>query len=103
MNSALYVTKRDGRQETIDLEKIHKVVDWATEGLDKLSVSWCELRAHLVFVITSSVLAAYTFIKGLLKYRDPLTAFHDPINAVCLKLYLAIPNNRSPPNRHFYY
>ena len=102
MNSALYVTKRDGRQETIDLDKIHQVVDWAAEGLDKVSISECELRAHLVFVITSSVLAAYKFIKGLLKYRDPLTALRGPINAVCLKLYLAIPNNRSPPNRHYY-
>lgn len=49
MNSALYVTKRDGRQETIDLEKIHKVVDWAAEGLDKVSVSEVELKAHLQF------------------------------------------------------
>ena len=49
MNSALYVTKRDGRQETIDLEKIHKVVDWAAEGLDNVSVSEVELKAHLQF------------------------------------------------------
>ena len=49
MNSALYVTKRDGRQENIDLEKIHKVVDWAAEGLDKVSVSEVELKAHLQF------------------------------------------------------
>jgi ribonucleoside-diphosphate reductase alpha chain len=49
MNSALFVTKRDGRQEAIDLEKIHKVVDWAAEGLDKVSVSEVELKAHLQF------------------------------------------------------
>ncbi|OUS38549.1 hypothetical protein A9R00_10380, partial [Oleispira antarctica] len=49
MNSAIYVTKRDGRQESIDLEKIHKVVDWAAEGLDKVSVSEVELKAHLQF------------------------------------------------------
>ncbi|MGK0476911.1 MAG: ribonucleoside-diphosphate reductase alpha chain, partial [Oleispira sp.] len=49
MNSALYVTKRDGRKETIDLEKIHKVVDWAAEGLDNVSVSEVELKAHLQF------------------------------------------------------
>ena len=98
MNSALYVTKRDGRQETIDLEKIHKVVDWAAEGLDRVSVSECELRAHLEFFRTSIVLAAYLFIKGLLKYQDPLAALRGPINAVCLQLYLAIPNNRSPPS-----
>ena len=49
MNSALYVTKRDGRQEAIDLDKIHKVVDWAAAGLDKVSVSEVELKAHLQF------------------------------------------------------
>ena len=49
MNSALYVTRRDGRQETIDLEKIHKVVDWAADGLDNVSVSEVELKAHLQF------------------------------------------------------
>ena len=49
MNSALFVTKRDGRQEPIDLEKIHKVVDWAAEGLDNVSVSEVELKAHLQF------------------------------------------------------
>ena len=103
MNSVLYVTKRDGRQEAIDLDKIHKIVHWAAEGLDKISVSEVELKAHLVFVITSSVLVAYTFLEGLLRYRDPLTTLTGPINAVCLKLYLAIPNNRSPPNRHYYY
>ena len=49
MNSALFVTKRDGRQETIDLEKIHKVVTWAAEGLNNVSVSEVELKAHLQF------------------------------------------------------
>lgn len=33
MQQDLMVTKRDGRQEQLDLEKIHKVVIWAAEGL----------------------------------------------------------------------
>jgi ribonucleoside-diphosphate reductase alpha chain len=49
MNSPLFVTKRNGRQENIDLDKIHKVVEWAAEGLDKVSVSEVELKAHLQF------------------------------------------------------
>ncbi|MDP2506759.1 class 1a ribonucleoside-diphosphate reductase subunit alpha [Oceanobacter sp. 3_MG-2023] len=49
MNSALKVSKRDGRQELLDLDKIHKVVTWAAEGLDNVSVSEVELRAHLQF------------------------------------------------------
>ncbi|MFT5807528.1 MAG: ribonucleoside-diphosphate reductase alpha chain, partial [Moritella dasanensis] len=29
MNKNLLVTKRSGKQETIDLEKIHRVIKWA--------------------------------------------------------------------------
>lgn len=51
MNSSnIQVTKRDGRTETIDLDKIHKVVMWAAEGLDNVSVSEVELKAHLHLV-----------------------------------------------------
>lgn len=49
MNSALNVSKRDGRKEPLDLDKIHKVITWAAEGLDKVSVSEVELKAHLQF------------------------------------------------------
>lgn len=49
MNSILQVTKRDGRTEPIDLDKIHKVVTWAAEGLENVSVSEVELRAQLQF------------------------------------------------------
>ena len=43
------VTKRDGRKEPIDLEKIHKVLMWAATGLETVSVSQVELSAHLQF------------------------------------------------------
>src|SRR5690606_12335422 len=36
--STMKVTKRDGRTEPIDLDKIHRVVDWAAKGLDNVSV-----------------------------------------------------------------
>ncbi len=49
MNTQLRVSKRDGRQESLDLDKIHKVITWAAEGLDKVSVSEVELKAHLQF------------------------------------------------------
>lgn len=45
----LQVTKRDGRLELIDLEKIHKVITWAAEGLDNVSVSQVELKSHIQF------------------------------------------------------
>ncbi|XOT96912.1 class 1a ribonucleoside-diphosphate reductase subunit alpha [Alcaligenes pakistanensis] len=45
----LMVTKRDGRTEPINLDKIHRVVDWAAEGLNNVSVSQVELRSHIQF------------------------------------------------------
>ncbi len=49
MNKALMVTKRDGRLEPIDLDKIHRVITWAAQGLDNVSVSQVELRSHIQF------------------------------------------------------
>ncbi len=45
----LKVTKRDGRLEPIDLDKIHRVVTWAAAGLDNVSVSQVELKSHIQF------------------------------------------------------
>ncbi|HRL21759.1 class 1a ribonucleoside-diphosphate reductase subunit alpha [Alcaligenes sp. SDU_A2] len=45
----LMVTKRDGRTEPINLDKIHRVIDWAAEGLNNVSVSQVELRSHIQF------------------------------------------------------
>ncbi len=47
--SLLKVTKRDGRQESINLDKIHRVLDWAAVGLDKVSVSQVEMKSHIQF------------------------------------------------------
>ena len=49
MNNNLFVTKRNGSKEPIDLEKIHKVIAWAAEGLDNVSVSQVELKSHIQF------------------------------------------------------
>ncbi len=49
MNNNLLVTKRDGTQEPIDLEKIHKVVTWAASGLEDVSVSQVEIKAQIQF------------------------------------------------------
>ena len=47
MNQSLLVTKRDGSKEKINLDKIHRVLDWAAEGLENVSVSQVELRSHI--------------------------------------------------------
>lgn len=49
MNKNIQVTKRDGDREQLDLEKIHKVITWAAEGLDNVSVSEVELKSHIQF------------------------------------------------------
>lgn len=49
MSSTLFVTKRDGSREALDLDKIHKVLTWAADGLDNVSVSEVELKAQIQF------------------------------------------------------
>ena len=41
------VTKRDGSLQLFDLEKIHKVLEWATEGITGVSQSEIELKANI--------------------------------------------------------
>lgn len=47
--SNILVSKRKGVQEPLDLEKIHRVVTWAAEGLDNVSVSQVEIQAEIQF------------------------------------------------------
>ena len=49
MNNNLFVTKRNGKREYIDLDKIHRVITWAAEGLNNVSVSQVELNSHIQF------------------------------------------------------
>ncbi|HCF79656.1 MAG TPA: ribonucleoside-diphosphate reductase subunit alpha [Glaciecola sp.] len=49
MNIQLSVTKRDGEKEPINLDKIHKVITWAAKGLNNVSVSQVEIKAHIQF------------------------------------------------------
>ena len=45
----ILITKRDGRLEPIDIDKIHRVVTWAATGLKDASVSEVELKANIQF------------------------------------------------------
>lgn len=47
MSKELRVTKRDGTRAELDLEKVHKVVTWAAEELENVSVSQVELKSHI--------------------------------------------------------
>jgi ribonucleoside-diphosphate reductase alpha chain len=45
----IQVIKRDGSKEPLNIDKIHKVVGWACEGLAGVSVSEVELASHVQF------------------------------------------------------
>jgi len=45
----IQVTKRDGKKETLNLEKLHRVVFWATEGITGVSASEVEIKSHIQF------------------------------------------------------
>lgn len=49
VTTQIHVQKRDGRTETLDLEKIHRVLEWASEGLGGVSISEVELKSQLQF------------------------------------------------------
>ena len=49
MMASIQVTKRNGRREPLDLNKFHKVVAWACEGLNAVSESEIELKSHIQF------------------------------------------------------
>ena len=45
----IQVIKRNGSKEELDIEKMHKVVMWATEGITGVSASEVELKSHIQF------------------------------------------------------
>ena len=45
----IQVTKRDGNKEFLDIEKMHRVVMWATEGITGVSASEVEIKSHIQF------------------------------------------------------
>ena len=45
----IQVQKRNGTKEVLDLEKLHQVVFWATEGITGVSASEVEIKSHIQF------------------------------------------------------
>jgi ribonucleoside-diphosphate reductase alpha chain len=41
------ITKRSGKAEPVNLDKIHRVLTWAAEGLENISISQVELQSHI--------------------------------------------------------
>ena len=65
MSKEILITKRDGRKEVLDLEKLHKVVFFACEGITGVSPSEIEIKSAIQFYngITSSAIQE-TLIKS---------------------------------------
>lgn len=49
MTDQLFVTKRNGSKEALNLDKLHKVVTWAAQGLNNVSVSQVEMKSQIQF------------------------------------------------------
>ena len=50
MKEDLTIIKRDGSQENLDIQKLHKVVNFACEGLAGVSSSQIQMNAGIQFV-----------------------------------------------------
>jgi ribonucleoside-diphosphate reductase alpha chain len=44
---SLTVLKRNGKEEVFDIEKIHRVINWAVDGLDGVSASDVEINTKI--------------------------------------------------------
>ena len=49
MTNGIYIVKRNGNKESLNIDKIHKVVELACEGLAGVSSSQIEMNANLQF------------------------------------------------------
>lgn len=49
MSNTIFVVKRNGEKESLDLEKLHRVLFWATEGITGVSVSDIEMKSSIQF------------------------------------------------------
>ena len=69
------VTKRDGSLQQFDLEKVHKVLEWATEGITGVSQSEIEIRANLQLY---DKIPAYDIHELIIKSSSELISEHTP-------------------------
>ena len=45
--NTINVTKRDGSIQSFDLDKVHKVLEWAVEDISGVSMSEIEIKANI--------------------------------------------------------
>ena len=69
------VTKRDGSLQTFDLEKVHKVLEWAVEDITGVSMSEIELKANIQLY---DKIPAYDIHELLIKSAAELISEYTP-------------------------
>ena len=74
-NTTIDVTKRDGSNQPFDLEKVHKVLDWAVEDISGVSMSEIELKANIQLY---DKIEAYDIHELLIKSAAELISEHTP-------------------------
>ena len=75
MNQNILVTKRNGETELFDLEKVHKVLEWATDGITGVSISEIELKANIQLY---NKIPAYDIHELLIKSAAELISEYTP-------------------------
>jgi len=75
MTKTIKVTKRNGRLEAFDLDKVHRVLEWGTKGISGVSISEIELKANLQLY---DGIPAYDIHELLIKSASELISEHAP-------------------------
>ena len=72
---SIKVTKRDGTQQDFDLDKVHKVLEWAVADIAGVSMSEIELKANIQLY---DKIPAYDIHELLIKSAAELISEHTP-------------------------
>ena len=73
--NGINVTKRDGSSQNFDLEKVHRVLEWAVEDISGVSMSEIELKANIQLY---DKIKAYDIHELLIKSAAELITDHTP-------------------------
>ena len=71
----MHVTKRNGSTQDFDLDKVHKVLEWATADISGVSVSEIEIKANIQLY---DKIPAYDIHELLIKSAAELISEHTP-------------------------
>ena len=73
--TTINVTKRDGSVQSFDLEKVHRVLEWAVEDISGVSMSEIELKSNIQLY---DKIPAYDIHELLIKSAAELISDHTP-------------------------